>query len=237
MEIKKVNRPSTVLEFLTDLPTLELQGNTHHFAPSRTDAQPSVSRRKQVPAQSDNSQISVNEEETALLQNSSIPKAALKNTGKEIIDGLDFVDLGLSVKWATANIMAKSPESPCQFFSRKDDNGMLEIFHYNMLDATVPTIEHFKELIFYCSWQWSELNGTLGYTVSGMNGNSIFLPVTGDGLQYPGKNQNTFGLLWTNEALLNQWRNESMLLYYNPNIFKLSTYSTNKSCPVRLVLK
>ena len=37
----------------------------------------------------------------------------------------------------------------------------------------MPTIDEQRELLNECSWEWTELDG---YTVTGPNGNSIFLP-------------------------------------------------------------
>ena len=43
----------------------------------------------------------------------------------------------------------------------------------------MPTIDEQRELLSECSWEWTELNGVPGYTVTGPNGNSIFLPAAG----------------------------------------------------------
>ena len=46
-------------------------------------------------------------------------------------------------------------------------------------DWRMPTIEEQRELIDNCTGLWTTLNGVNGYRVTGPNGNSIFLPVTG----------------------------------------------------------
>ena len=43
-----------------------------------------------------------------------------------------------------------------------------------------PTMAQFEELINSCEWTWTILNGMKGYTVTGSNNNSIFLPACGD---------------------------------------------------------
>lgn len=43
----------------------------------------------------------------------------------------------------------------------------------------MPTYDELNELINKCSWTWTTQNGTNGYTVTGPNGNSIFLPAAG----------------------------------------------------------
>lgn len=42
-----------------------------------------------------------------------------------------------------------------------------------------PTVEDWMELIEYCNWEWTILWGVEGYRVTGINGNSIFLPAVG----------------------------------------------------------
>ena len=43
----------------------------------------------------------------------------------------------------------------------------------------MPTLDEQKELLNNCTWKWTTRNGVNGYTVTGPNGNSIFLPAAG----------------------------------------------------------
>ena len=43
----------------------------------------------------------------------------------------------------------------------------------------IPTDAEICELIDKCDWHWTQLNDVNGYTVTGPNGNSIFLPAAG----------------------------------------------------------
>ena len=43
----------------------------------------------------------------------------------------------------------------------------------------MPTQNEIQELIDKCTWEWMDNDGQTGYTVTGPNGNSIFLPVVG----------------------------------------------------------
>ena len=43
----------------------------------------------------------------------------------------------------------------------------------------MPTATELEELRDNCTWEWTTLNGIKGHKVTGPNGNSIFLPVTG----------------------------------------------------------
>ena len=44
----------------------------------------------------------------------------------------------------------------------------------------IPTKNEFDELRTRCIWAWIENNGVEGYSVVGLNGNSIFLPAAGE---------------------------------------------------------
>lgn len=117
------------------------------------------------------------------------------------INGHEYVDLGLSVKWATMNVGAISPGDYGDYFAWGEVNpkytggnsvtsgkDMDNICGNSQYDAAryhwgsswrLPTKKEFKELIKKCRWIWSRVNGHLGYTVVGPNGNSIFLPAAG----------------------------------------------------------
>lgn len=153
------------------------------------------------------------------------------------IDGIEFVDLGLSVRWANCNIGSNIGNPAGKFFTKRMDGNLNDLYQWNTQGAIVPSINNFEELLTKCRWMWEELDGTRGYKIVGPNGNNIFLPVTGDGIKYPGKHIETFGLLWTNEALLNEWCTDSHLLYFNTSTYQLASYITNKTCPIRLVLR
>ncbi len=43
----------------------------------------------------------------------------------------------------------------------------------------MPSVDQIKELRNNCSWKWTNLNGTNGHLVTGLNGGTIFLPAAG----------------------------------------------------------
>ena len=84
----------------------------------------------------------------------------------------EFVDLGLSVKWANKNMGAKSSIENGLYFAwnevNVDDEGRL------------PSENEMIELIEKCNWEWVNKDGKTGYNVrSRINGNEIFLPAAG----------------------------------------------------------
>ena len=92
--------------------------------------------------------------------------------------GSAYVDLGLSVKWATMNVGADIPEGYGVFYTYDEAQ---ELFR----DTTnrLPTKGEFYELINRCKWKWTKQNKIRGYRVTGPNGNSIFLPAAGTRLR------------------------------------------------------
>ena len=236
MEIKKNKRPSSIEEFIKELYLEEEKEINLSTISDKTS-----SKYKIVEVETSNSHLeetlSTNIEETRIIGESTPWTNSKSNTGSISIDGIEFVDLGLSVRWANMNLGATNPNEVGKFFAKKTDNTLNELSQWNTQGVIVPTKEHFEELIKVCKWEWTQLDNTMGYNIIGPNGNSIFFPISGDNLSYPGKSFITFGLLWTNEALLNAFKNEAFLLYFNSGTYALIFYSTKKTSPIRLVAK
>ena len=115
------------------------------------------------------------------------------------INGHDYVDLGLSVKWTVCNIGADKPEDYGDYFAWGEAETKLEYTEKNSAtydkdnftfhDAAaekwggswrMPTEVECQELIDNCIWKWISVDGYNGYMVtSEKNGNSIFLPAAG----------------------------------------------------------
>ncbi len=131
------------------------------------------------------------------------------------INGHEFVDMGLSVKWASCNVGAFSPEELGDFiawgelYSKTDyirDNSesygvpMGDIAGNPKCDAArkqwggtwrMPTAIEIQELLDNTASSWTQRNGVKGRLyISVKNGNSIFLPATGI---RSGQNHNLYG--------------------------------------------
>lgn len=121
------------------------------------------------------------------------------------INGHEWVDLGLSVKWATCNVGASSPSDYGDYFAQGEINsktiyndatytppydsnvGFIDRFDASHDAATVnwgaswrmPTDAENKELCTKCKWTWTAINGHNGYRITGPSGKSIFMPASG----------------------------------------------------------
>ena len=89
----------------------------------------------------------------------------------------EYVDLGLSVKWASRNVGAAGPEETGGFFAWSED----DIAHARLGGSwRMPTTKEMKELIKKCTWSWASVKGEIGYLIISnkpdYTDRSIFLP-------------------------------------------------------------
>lgn len=143
------------------------------------------------------------------------------NKDRGRLNGHEWVDLGLSVRWATCNVGASSPSDYGDYYawgetttksSYTDDNSrtykvrMDDISGNPKYDAAtanwgegwrMPTKEELEELVDKCDWQWTTQGGHNGYKVTGPNGNSIFLPAAGWRIESPFGDAVDYGSYWS----------------------------------------
>lgn len=109
----------------------------------------------------------------------------------------ESVDLGLSVKWATCNLGADNPWDYGDYYIWGETTPGFRSGYSTMTSSIcgnssydaataewgdgwrMPSAEECNELLNYCTWIWSSMNGVSGFEVRGPNGNSIFLPAAG----------------------------------------------------------
>ena len=162
-----------------------------------------------------------NEDKETEKATSPSPKTStVSKTGSH--SGHEWVDLGLSVKWATCNVGASTPGDYGNYYAWGETSTKTEYYSSNSAsygkswsdiggsssrDAAranwggswrLPTRSEFQELIDNCTWTWTEQNGHKGYKVtSRKNSQSIFLPAAGyrdgDTLYYDGES----GYFWS----------------------------------------
>ena len=118
------------------------------------------------------------------------------------LNGHEYVDLGLSVKWASCNIGASKPESIGGYFGWADPTGKITSSNINNYPSSnpptdikgtkydiasvnwgckwrMPTKAEFSELRTKCYYKYESINGIKGLRFVGKNCNSIFLPLGG----------------------------------------------------------
>lgn len=135
------------------------------------------------------------------LTDDCMPNAQQPGIGRSY--GHDWVDIGLSVKWATCNVGATSPEEYGDYFawaeiyskptysmanSKTSEVYIEDISGDYRYDAArvnwsgkwrMPTMAEIDELYSRCTWTYTTVNGCKGCKITGPNGKSIFLPNAG----------------------------------------------------------
>ena len=135
------------------------------------------------------------------------PKGTTPDVPEETVDPYASVDLGLSVLWAEYNVDATKAEDYGGYYAwgETEQKETYTEGNYTFCDADgnyslpgdisgtdydvahvkwggdwrMPTSAECQELVNNCTWVRNSLNGINGYTVTGPNGNSIFLPAAG----------------------------------------------------------
>ncbi len=167
-----------------------------------------------------------------LINNDSAPEPVVEEVvaEEEVVDrgtirGHEWVDLGLSVKWATCNVGASQPYDYGDYYAWGETTTKSEYTPYNsctyganMSDISgnsnydaaranwggswrMPTEAEMEELKRKCTWTWTSQSGVKGYKVTGHNGNSIFLPAAGrcggSSRYYVGEYVGEYGFYWS----------------------------------------
>lgn len=132
-----------------------------------------------------------------------------------------YVDLGLSVKWASCNLGASTPAGQGGYYAWGETSTKKEYSKENYAYSTytnigkeisgtqydaatvnlgkdwrMPTMEEVRELCEKCTFTYGDVDGVKGYYATGKNGNSIFLPCYGykfDNLD----DREDYGYFWT----------------------------------------
>lgn len=166
----------------------------------------------------------------------------------------EFVDLGLSVKWAKHNLGAKSESDFGGLFAFGDVTGCnpsIDPADYASADtyktavdianialdgkATLPTATEFEELFSLCKTKWIQHeSGAYGYLVTGPNGNTIFLPAAGKRVGHDVSDENVKGYYLTGS--INPTNKEFAVDYeFSQSAGARSTRATYEALAVRPV--
>ncbi len=235
MEIRKNKRPSSIADFLSEL------NDSSETTSHQTNG---VRKEHSASAASISSSDPSSVEETIFLGDirehqshtpHALEKVKAKGRKPVIIDGIEFVDLGLSVMWANKNVGADKSYDPGMYINKLVDEDIKQVVHYNLTGAAIPTIDQWEELKNRCRWESTEVDAQGGYMVYGPNGNSIFLPLTGD---ESFMNYRSYGLLFTRETFYKGEEAPGGYFFYyrRGGEYKTVQYMCNYACPVRLIV-
>lgn len=89
-----------------------------------------------------------------------------------------MVDMALSVFWAEKNFTAETAVEEGLSCDFKDTDTPTEFYGEGW---RTPTKAEWDELIKACTWEYTTMEDVPGYKVTSKNGNSIFIPIPGDG--------------------------------------------------------
>ncbi len=199
--------------------------------------------------------------ETSSSSSSSSNKAQTSSitVSEHSVNGHDYVDLGLSVKWAACNIGASRPEAYGSYYAwgetrtkseykkensltyEKDMVSISGDSRYDVASAQwggswrLPTKAEFQELRNKCKWEWITVGGHRGYRITGPNGNSIFLPAAGSRDGKKTYNQGLGGNYWT--GTISEDYYHSYYFYFNAGTTYCVGTDRCGGCTVRPVLK
>ncbi len=174
------------------------------------------------------------------------------------INGYEYVDLDLSVKWARYNVGATSPSGYGDYFAWGETKTKSEYTEENSetygkemgdisgdarYDAAranwgstwrLPTAEEIDELKNKCKWKWAKIGNYVGWKVTGPNGNSIFLPAAGyrygSSLYYQG----SYGNFWSSTPYEGS-TDRACYLYFGSGSFLRGWYYRRHGFSVRPV--
>ncbi|MCD7721397.1 MAG: protein kinase, partial [Prevotellaceae bacterium] len=173
------------------------------------------------------------------------------------INGHEYVDLGLSVKWATCNVGASSPSEYGNYYawgetstkseytkenSKTWEVSMGSIAGNSSYDAAranwggtwrLPTAREIDELANNCQRTWTMMDGHAGFKVTGPSGNSIFLPAAGDRDETSNNGTGGYGNYWGATPVENDTQKAYSLLFFRGSFFLISGYffkSNNSRC-------
>ena len=150
------------------------------------------------------------------------------------INNHSYVDLGLSVKWASCNVFANTNMNVGEFFPWTliyDQNSNVVTNNWGK-EWRLPTREEFQELIEQCEWSYDSKKK--GFWIEGKNGNKIFLPASGH--KYDDNLSSGGACYWTS-TLYKQYSNGAFVLsVYEDYNYKWEAYKANFKFLVRPVL-
>jgi uncharacterized protein (TIGR02145 family) len=163
--------------------------------------------------------------------------SAAASSVAEAKSGIEAVDLGLSVRWASCNVGAEAPEEYGDYYAWgecevKDSYGWKGAKSYDRPYAAtlqseedvatqklgdgwrMPTADEVRELIEKCEVREAVRNGCYGFEFVAPNNNTIFLPAAGYRYDTTRYNDGFEALYWSSSSLAGD-NKHAMALFVN----------------------
>ena len=101
----------------------------------------------------------------------------------------------------------------------------------------MPSAEQVNELLTQCTWTWTDVNGVNGRMLTGLNGNTMFLPASGQRSGANTSSVGTNGSYWTRDLYATTTVNpmNAFKLYFSKTMKQRSSGARNQGCTVRPV--
>ena len=128
-----------------------------------------------------------------------------------------------SYKWCNGSYDTQTKYCTDSYYGIVDNKTTLELSddaaNYNWGGGwRMPTFEEQEELRNNCSWEWTTQNGVYGRKVTGLNGNSIFLPAAGYRYDSSLNNAGSNGNYWSSSLNTNNPNNAYNLNFNSDNV-------------------
>ncbi|WP_289158300.1 hypothetical protein [uncultured Muribaculum sp.] len=165
---------------------------------------------------------------------------------------IEYVDLGLSVMWASANLGAEAPEEIGSYIGYGATSAIensIDIEDYP-LDSDIygtvndaaflagtgrmPVADEVRELMMLTTHEWTTVNGVQGMKFTADNGNSIFLPAAGSRYGETVSDADAVGNYWIGQA---DTLDFARTIQINPASVGLETSPRNVALSIRPVKK
>lgn len=179
---------------------------------------------------------------TAAVRKAPAKSAAAKTA---VLQPANAIDLGLpsGTKWADRNVGAKSPEDYgglYRYGNRGKGDGSGTPRQENIIGTQydvakskmgskwhLPSIAQLQELMDNCEFQLETVNKVSGYRVTGPNGNTIFLPLTGIMYSYGRSQAGQFAMYVSGERV-------NYDMFVNGEVASLELWGPKDDNPIRM---
>jgi hypothetical protein len=188
-------------------------------------------------------------------------------TVKQAMQTTGAVDLGLSVKWAACNLGANSPEEYGDYYAwgetetkadyssstykyqsnysytniGEDIAGTQYDVAHAILGGTwmIPTVEQIQELIEKCRIEESIYKGIKGQRIVGVNGHSIFVPISGykDGRSIKNRDEYGYVSFWASQYETSYTGSSAYVYWGHRGEGQTNTWNRMYGLPIRPICK